>query len=254
MRPSSTVVFALGLLACASSRTSYVGRIATPSASPETILVHRPSSPPSEHEVLGVVTARCDTYDGASGLAESPCHEDELTREARVRAADVGGTLLVDPACRTTVTERTVERTKGGGATLHTRSRLECRYSVARKLTGVATTTAGAKPPAGQSPADAATSTVTVSGVPLTLRVESLRATPAPRELGPDDVGELGRAPANAVLYGRASATCDDECSSSIARRGLKTAAARLGATVLTDVNCEPVAERWSCAGSAYGD
>jgi hypothetical protein len=254
MRRSSSVVLTLGLVGCASSRTSYVGRTAAPQVKSEAILVHRPASPPSGHEVLGVVTARCDTYDGSSGLAESPCDEEQLAKEARVTAAAVGGTLLVDPACTRQVTERTVERLKAGGATMHTRARLECRYSVARRTAAGATTAQATPSGSEQVQATAVGSSVTVSGVAITLRIEALRATPAPHELGADDVGELGQAPVGATLYGRASATCDDECSSSNARRGLKAAAARLGATILTNVNCEPVAERWTCTGAAYGD
>lgn len=254
MRRSALLLLAFAVTGCASSRVTFVGRTRTPTTEAHAVQVHASSQPPSGYEVIGVTTAVCETYDGAAGLTERACSEEELTREAGAKAAEVGGALLVEPACMRVVLEQTVERLKGGGAKPHVRERLECRYSVAghtNAAAGSPLNVASTAEPTREGPRELE---VNVAGKAVAVRIAATRTGPVPHELGPDDVGELARVPENAIRYGRIASECRDDCASAVARRGLKAGAAKLGATVLVDVHCEPIAERWACTGDAYGD
>ncbi len=238
----------------AGGRTSFVGTPREPVADGSAILVHTLAEAPSGHDVLGVVTATCDTYDGASGLAEAPCDEATLLADARLEAARRGGTLLVDPSCEQRVIERTLEQLKGGGARAHVRMRLRCRATVARG--GTARVGAAQRRTA---PSTAATTNVleeefTVANSRLRLRTSPRTDVPKRSPLETDATAELADAPPSAPLLGHVVAECLAPCASAVARRGAKTAAARLGATYLVKVSCDVIADRWRCEGDAHGE
>lgn len=253
MRVLSCVSFAvlLGLGACAqASRARYTGKVRQPVVEAQSILIHSSSALPLGHEALGVVTLTCETYDGASGLAEAPCEEERLLFEAREEAATRGGTLLVEPRCEHRVVEQTIEQVKGGGAKAHVRKRLSCRATVARGETTTETPRLEAKT---ETPPQAGAEDVTVlRGVRLSLRVERTEGAPHLPRVSAENIAETSSAPAGTIRIGKVAAACAEACSSSLARRGLKLAAGKLGARYLVSVVCDVIADRWRCVGEAY--
>ncbi|MBM4359747.1 MAG: hypothetical protein FJ096_16715 [Deltaproteobacteria bacterium] len=253
--PRSSLAILATFCACsASSRTSFVGTAREPVIDASAVLVHPLSEAPAAHEVLGVVTATCETYDGASGLVEAPCDDPTLLADARGEAARRGGTLLVEPACERQVIERTVEPLKGGGARVHERRRVRCRATVARG--GVAPVKSAPSASARPPEADAAMleETLVVGGSTLRSRLALAdpRATRAP--IDTDATAELAHPPSDAPKLGHVQVACTEPCSSSLARRGLKAAGARIGARYLVQVTCDVIADRWRCEGDAHGD
>ncbi len=241
------------LLACGpSGRARFVGNERPSIASPEAVEVHSAAEVPTGFTVLGVVTATCETYDDASGLLERPCSEEGLLLDARAKASEVGGMLLVEPHCENQVIERSLEQVKNGGAKGHTRRRLQCRASVA-----LAESTDPRQPVLARKTQASPThgrAHITVGGMSLTVwRIAwSGQAARAPRTT--DDVTELERTPSGSVPLGQVWSECESSCSSAVARRGLKHAAAEAGAFALAEASCEPLGDRWRCNGTAVGE
>lgn len=201
---------------------------------------------PEGDEVAGVVTASCDTYNDASGLLAPSCHQESLGDALKTRAAEAGGTALLEPRCDKRVLEQTLERLERGGAQQNRRMRLRCQASVLRPKSGAALVRAAA--------AEAALGErVGIEGVDVEIRAERERGVPArePRPL--DGVGEVERIPSGYTRLGRVSSVCQGDCASSTARRGLKHAAAKLGAVAIAEANCEPIGHRWHCQAVAVG-
>ena len=101
------------------------------------------SRPPKTHRVLGVLTARCETYDGASGALRDQCNEVALTRALRQHAAGVGATALFDVRCTQESLRRELERDDNVGAVAHELSAQICQATVLRGSPLVAGTKTG---------------------------------------------------------------------------------------------------------------
>lgn len=242
------------LVACASTgRTRYVGREAPYLRAPEAVEIQASTELPAGYTVLGVVTAACETYDDASGLLERPCTQEELLTGARTKASEVGGSLLVEPLCERRVVERSIERIKNGGAKGHERIRLDCRASVARPPGENGSVVPNlARTPVSQALRPSVRVTVGTTELLIGLAPSTESATREPRAV--DEVTELERPPVGSVKLGTVWSECQVSCSSAVARRALKQAAAEAGAFVLSGATCEPVGDRWRCQGTAMGE
>jgi hypothetical protein len=244
------------VVACVSyGRTHFVGNERPRLTDAAGVELHRSANLPPGYTVVGVVTTTCETYDGASGLFERPCTEESLLEEAKGKAASVGGSLLVEPTCESDVMERSIERLKGGGAKGHLRLRLRCRATVVRPESGalpppktIATSEARVRGPGhgGEQ--------VTIANIPVTLGYSAAPDAPRLGARSVEAVVEFATAPDGSVPVGPVSSECEAACSSAVARRGLKQAAANVGAYAVTSVNCEPLGERWRCEGQAFSD
>ncbi len=241
--------FALVLVAGCSAQNiaRFTGKAEPRLASAAELEVFQGHDIPHGYKVIGVVTTTCDTYNGASGLFEARCNDETLLDQAKKKAAEVGGSALIEPSCSDHLVERILERKDGGGAVQNKRSRLTCQASVGRPLSGVIAPKVEPPPaPSGES--------VTISGAEVVFHGEPEAGSPLHEPRPIEEVGELERVPEGYPRLGRVTAECRQSCSSSTARRGLKHAAAKLGAIGVAESSCEPAGERWKCQGIAIGD
>jgi hypothetical protein len=209
---------------------------------------------PAGFAITGVVTASCETLNGATGVLEAACTRDELLGLSRKRAAAAGGHGLVDVRCNNELLERRHESLDGGGVKTTTRTRLTCRASVVRW-------TKGRRVPRPRSSAVASASrggdgrSVLIDDVPV-----DLSFTPAPgftegTSRDASAVGELDAEPAGYAKLGVLAATCAATCAPRHGRAALRKEAARLGATAIAAVHCEVAgADRWQCVAALIGD
>jgi hypothetical protein len=203
---------------------------------------------PAGHEVIGVVTTTCETINGASGLLERPCNIEELLVMARERAAAAGGTGLVDDHCQHKGTERMLSDVDGGGVKTVERAALECQATVVRRIGGGIVNVSGS----AAKPTEGASRRIQISGVNVEVAFAA-RGTAAPQPRMRDEVGELDAVPPGYETLGRLAAECVTGCPRNVARRALKTEAARAGALAIAAVECAIIGERWRCEAEAIG-
>ncbi len=204
---------------------------------------------PARHKVIGVVTTSCQTINGASGLLERPCNIEELLLMARERAAAAGGTGLVDDRCRHKGTERMLSDVDGGGVKTVERTTLECQATVVRRIGGGLANIIGSAVKATVG----ATRRIQISGIGVDVAFAARGATQAqPRQ--PNEIGELHTVPLGYQRLGRLAAECVSGCSRNVARRALKTEAARAGAVAIAAIECTIIGVRWRCEAEAIGD
>jgi hypothetical protein len=221
----------------------FIGKELPHAARPHQIEVVLGQRTPEGHDVTGVITARCETYNGASGLFEASCNEESMLTAAKRRAAEAGGTALMDPRCENRLLEQSVERLEQGGAKSHRRVELKCHATVLRRQPGAPPL----RPIADRSSTGERTR---IEHVWVTIHAKAEGSITRP-VVEVDAVAEAERIAAGQTRVGVVSAVCEADCSSSISRRGLKHAAAKLGATAIVEVRCEPVGDRWACQGVA---
>jgi hypothetical protein len=207
---------------------------------------------PRGFETIGVVTAACETLNGAAGVFEAPCAADGLTGLLRGKAAESGATAIADLSCRKEQLSSETESVDGGGVTTTTRDRLTCQATAVRGKRGAGHL---AVVPRSQAPTPQRGRRVVVgdASVYVAFAPSSSYTERPPRPEG--EVGELADPPAGYAQLGTASSVCADACSPSQARRALIAEAARVGATAVASVTCElDGADRWRCEGQAIGD
>jgi hypothetical protein len=158
----------------------------------------------------------------------------------------VGGSALLDLRCERRVLDTEVVRTDRGGAKVDEHARIRCQATVARH------TSEPPSAPVARPSAQGEGERVRVGEVEVTIRFIAA-ADRAVEPRAPEQVGDLAHLPHNAIRLGEVSAACS-ACASSTARRGLKHAAARLGAVAITESNCEPDGDGWRCQAVAIGD
>jgi hypothetical protein len=118
----------LSLLACRRGPyLRYVGKTHPASRTAEQLEVYAGREPPDGYRILGVVTARCETYDDTAGLLSTPCDEDTLTSALRARAAGVGAIALLDVRCESRRLRSELERDANVGAVLHNLGARSCQ-------------------------------------------------------------------------------------------------------------------------------
>ena len=242
-------LLAILLAGCSTqSYARFTGKVEPPLATAAELQVFQGSDIPEGYKIIGVVTASCETYNGASGLFAAQCTDETMLAEARKKAAEVGGAALIEPRCSDQLMMREIQRVDGGGAKQNRRVRLQCQVSVGRPLNGQ-------KPPRVEpAPSALAGDRVHISDADVTFRGEPEAGSPLHEARPVEDVGEIDSAPASYPHLGRVVAECLQSCSSSTARRGLKHAAAKLGAIAIADSSCEPIGDRWRCQATAIGD
>ncbi len=205
------------------------------------------SSPPDEHQVIGVVTARCTTLDGTAGELDAPCSKNAMTIAAKQVAAKVGGSALLDVRCAKDETDHAFGRFDGGAEQTATRALVICQATVLRHIEG--------RPlPSSSGAADGGLGDherITVSSTPL--EIAFTRGKPLGATLKPSEVGVLEQIPEGYPNLGLVKASCLQGCARASARRGLQHAAIRVGALVIAEVKCQLVLERWHCVATALG-
>jgi hypothetical protein len=231
---------AVGISACQSAtQVSYTGRELARTATSEQVALLAGRTPPDGYSILGVVTARCSTLDGATGLLEDPCSEEILTKRARERAAEAGATALLDLSCRRVETERVSERSDAGVVITRVRQNLTCQATALRHE--------GRRPeiavgqPGGR--------TLTIAGVAIEMAFEPAAA---PHEREPsaravEEVAELERSPADHPPLGHVTASCLAGCARNSVWLAIRSEAARLGAVAFAELTCDLDDDRWSC-------
>ncbi|MCA9622867.1 MAG: hypothetical protein KC731_27800, partial [Myxococcales bacterium] len=228
------LLVALAAVACQSAGVEFVGTAEAPRV-PAGDILDLGTTPPDGTRVIGVVTLRCETLDGTAGLLERPCDEETSIRELRRRAAEVGGTGLVDVDCR--------ESWLGSemGDTDATANTPQSRRKRRAALTCHATVVTGEVHAAAVDTSEH----FRVGEVEVDLGGDR---PPGPRRDAP--IGELEVFPDGYPRLGRVWAICRGGCSRQTARRALQEAAARRGAVAISDVACSLAGERWRCEGT----
>lgn len=230
----------LTLLACGPQTTRFAGTERDRIARADQILDYGVDRPDGS-ELVGVVSTRCETTNGASGLLADDCDEPTLRAQLRQRAAEVGGTGLVELTCRHADLDRQIEQVDGGSVTHTVHAALTCQATVVRgKL--------GARPPTAS---DAGANRVSVRGAQVEIWVEAGSdedvATPS------DAVGELDAFPEGYASLGTGVARCIDGCARSTARQALLILAGKRGADAIAETACELAGEAWSCRAKLVG-
>ena len=199
---------------------------------------------PEGHEVIGVASVRCETTNGASGLLEVPCDEQSMTALLRRRAAEAGGTGLVELECDAPDARRILQNVDGGSVQQSTLSGLVCHATVVRRREGVVV---GA-PIASSKSQQGAGRVVTLSGHDVEVGAEQ------PPRLPPStEVGELAEIVEGYDDLGPVWARCVEGCARSVARRALLGEARRHGAQAIAELSCELQGERWRCSARMIG-
>jgi hypothetical protein len=250
-------VGALGAVAftgCMASGVQFAGSPQPPVATPDGVQLAL--HPPAELRRLGRVSVECSPLgpdDDVEGMRASDlsCSSEFLRSALREAAAEAGGSFLVEPECRD-------RRTSGGGSRRVTW--LGCDADVfGPTVTQPGATEPGATQPGVTRPGAAQPAAVPVAASALGSLRDAWhisidfwpakgRARPAPRAA--ESVAEVDFPRVGQLRLGDLSATCDDGCASGSMRRGLRAAAAWLGATTLVDVRCIQQERASSCAAS----
>ena len=200
---------------------------------------------PADYDSLGEVSAHCTRVVGErrmddEWLSDVACSADLLRRALRIRAAEVGGTLLVDERCSS---QRDFAARPDG-------PRIGCRARVAAPARaelggGTAPQPSGSVTPAReQSPSVAETWNTRVEFTPA-------RPRPARGQRRLDLVAELPSQPLDHVLLGDVVAHCEAGCSLGGAREAVRLVAASIGADAIADVRCVRQRLGWLCSGRA---
>ncbi len=236
----------------ASSEVKYTGA-AHPAVPLENVEVLGDQTPHG-FTVSGVVTATCETLNGASGVLEGSCTEDELLALARKEVANHGGHALVDVRCRKELLERSFENRDGGGVNITTRERLSCQATVARYASGGAPRPRGAVD-AGTAAAPSRGKRVMVQDVPVTVEFVAAAGRRGGVARAEEQVGELDEVPRGYAVLGTLAAICTSTCAPRHGRAALRQEAARLGGLAVAGVRCEVAgADRWRCDATLVGD
>jgi len=233
----------------APSPVSFTGTSKPPVAEPGQLLLLGGKIPPDGYQLIGVVTARCGALNGAGGILDGPCNESTMTDAARRKAATVGGTALLDLRCEERVIDRVLSYAEAGVQT-QVRSNITCQGSVLRATSELA----DAASPLSSTERPARSGDVKrfeISGVGVQVTVTKLPGAPTRAPTPVDEIGELDGPPKDHLMLAKLDARCETSCSPSTARRGVKRAAAALGAVAIAALRCVPEGETWRCQAVA---
>ncbi|MBN1606316.1 MAG: hypothetical protein JW940_06765 [Polyangiaceae bacterium] len=197
----------------------------------------------TDYDSLGEVSAHCTRVAGErrmddEWLSDVACSAELLRSALRTRAAEVGGTLLVDERC----SSRPDSVSSG--------PRVSCRALVAApdraepSRTTVPLGCGGAGPEPERSPSLAEVWNTRVEFTPA-------RPMTARGQRRADLVAELPRLPVDHVLLGDVVAHCEAGCSLGGARDAVRLVAASIGADAVADVRCVRERLGWLCSGRA---
>lgn len=195
---------------------------------------------PAGYAVLGVITARCTSLDGSSGLFNPPCTDETLTDKARAQAATVGGDALVDVQCGIEGTDQYLTTVGQGLPGTSERKFRACQATVLVAEPGAA------PPPVAEAPDRV------IGDDPFAIETTG---EPRPGEpLDPSVVGRLEAFPAGFDDLGTVTVRCLAVCTRSSTERALVLTAAERGALSVAELACELRGERWRCAARLVGE
>jgi hypothetical protein len=223
---------------------------------------------PAGYKTIGVAAAQCATLDGSGGLVEAPCSKISMLKSTKQAAARAGGSALLDVLCSEDTTDRRLQRRNnrtgassrrgagnGSGATVTVRTLIGCRATVLRHSSGKRTDSTHS--PLGAIPGSK--QKITVADTPVTIAIArvntskqaSASSVPAQASIAAEDIGVVAEAPAGTRAVAHVAARCDRGCARNTARRALREAAARSGATLLSALHCQLEGDRWRCKATA---
>jgi hypothetical protein len=234
---------AVALTGCLASGVHFAGSPQPPVVTPDGVQLA--AHPPAELRRLGRVSVECSPLapdDDVEGVRASDlsCSSEFLRSALREAAAEAGGSFLVEPECRD-------KRSSGGSRRV---TWLGCDADVfGPGVTQPGVTQPGVAPPAAVPAAASALGSLRDAWhISIDFWPAPGRDRPAPR--ASESVAEVDFPRVGQLRLGDLSATCDDGCASGSMRRGLRAAAAWLGATTLVDVRCIQQERTSSCAAS----
>jgi hypothetical protein len=236
---------AASVLACGSGPVvTYTGREHGRAVDPSEIAIVAGRLPPDGYTIVGVVTARCTTVDGASGLLAERCDDDTMTDQLRSRAASAGATALLDVRCERVETDRHTERSDAGAVVVTVREELTCQGTALRHE--------------GPRPAPTAVAQrgrrVTIGGVELAVEVALAPGADADAEpRSPDEVAELEVFPNGYRILAHVKASCLAGCARNSPRLAIRDACAGMGAVAFAELRCDLDDDRWRCEAVAVG-
>ncbi len=224
------LLFASGLGCSTRSAVSYAGEVGGELVHPEQ--VEELTAMPPDYQRLGSADARCrivwQQEFTPEWLSDVDCSEARLTRALTERAADVGGSALVEKHCYT-----------AGGS----RPEIVCQADIARTGVDDARVHYPSTPSASPRSSEA-----------WSIRVKYTRERDERRPARPaHNVGELAEQPVSHVRLGSIVTTCKAGCTEGGARGGLLAVAGRVGADAVVRGDCVRQADGWICTGVATG-
>jgi hypothetical protein len=239
----------LGVVGC-SGTTGHAPRYSGRSAAPVSVSAVRIAAllPPG-YDALGKASVTCRAEEGVvaidgDSLSDVACSDAFLAAALREKASTVGGNLLVGLDCR----KDAVSHGSSQRAMLH-----QCSARVA----------VGVEPPKGEPSGidDGASPSIDTLGLPFASPDDAFRVkvkfTPLDRSgmprppRDPETVAELEGVPPGRVVLGDVVTRCHDVCGRDAVRYGVRAAAARVGATAVSDIECVRTEAGWLCTGRA---
>jgi hypothetical protein len=200
---------------------------------------------PADYDSLGEVSAHCTRVSAArqmddEWLSDVACSADLLRRALRDRAAEVGGTLLVDERC----SSHSESARRPGGPRISCRALIAApaRAEPSRKAMPFGSHGATSEPEPSPSVAEAWNTRVGFTPA---------RAMTARPQRRLDLVAELPSQPMDHVRLGDVVARCEVGCSLGGARDAVRLVAASIGADAVADVRCVRERRGWLCSGRA---
>lgn len=206
---------------------------------------------PEGYQRLGELTTRCTLPDARDGLRDASlsdvdCSEWRLVGALRIRAAEVGGELLVGRRCTSQPPEADGDQ------------ELRCSADVARPGDALLSRRPPRSPavapvePPGVDAETARRLDDPTGAEAFAIRVDYHPAPNAPRRAPRPStlVSEFAYMPVSHVELGAIVARCEEECSEHAVRVAVRLTAGRVGGDVV-DVRCAKQACGWSCLGTA---
>jgi hypothetical protein len=203
------------------------------------------SEVPSDYDTLGTVSAHCTRVSGTrpmdgEWLSDVACSADLLRTALHVKAAEVGGVLLVDEQCSS----------HPDAAAGPDGPRISCRARVTAPSRTEPSGKTPSEPLAAMGPGPARSPSVVETWNTRVEFTPALRATVG-KQRRLDLVPELPRQPVDHVVVGDVVAHCEAGCSLGGARDAVRLVAASIGADAVADVRCVRQRLGWLCAGRA---
>jgi hypothetical protein len=233
-------------VACASSGVSYSGESQRKLLDPGRLASG--DEGPAGQRRLGHLSAGCKLADARSGLdgvllSDVACSTGLLQAALRERAADAGGTFLVDLRC------------DPAGGPLEPGSRARCSADVWAPREPAKYPTAAEPVPVNVDPRGPAAPLAPAYGAVKDAWHVQLDYWPAPGQgqrasVAPEQVAEIDFPRVGFVRLGDVRARADASCSQDTLRGALRAAAALVGATSVVDVRCVASEDARLCIAS----
>jgi len=173
-------------------------------------------------------------------LSDVACSAELLRKARRVRAAEVGGTLLVGERC----SARSHAASGSDGPRIRCGARVAAPRGAGLRYESAAARSGSILPDSDEGPSVEEAWNTTIGYTPVR------RGPPRPQRRV-DLVAELPNQPLDHIVLGDVVARCERVCSLDGVREAVRLTAASVGADAAVDVRCVQAGLGWLCSGRA---